>query len=108
MILYLTLAVLQMDLAILANTNLDKGFFPPEFPSYPQAIATIIVSSLGCPLCGRKQGEPCSTLPTPTRIPRLAQHCPFIQGITTGENNSCTDASLQVHQADEGSDWDEA
>jgi hypothetical protein len=54
-ILYLTLAVLQMDLAIITNTNLDKGFFPPEFPSHPQAIATSILSSLGAAyLFGRR------------------------------------------------------
>ena len=54
-ILYLALAVLQMDLAIMTNTNLDKGFFPPEFPSHPQAIATSILSSLGAAyLFGRR------------------------------------------------------
>jgi hypothetical protein len=54
-ILYLTIAVLQMDLAILTNANLDKGFFPPEFPSHPQAIATSILSSLGAAyLFGRR------------------------------------------------------
>jgi hypothetical protein len=49
-ILYLLLAALQMDLAIITNSNLDKGFFPPEFPSHPQAIATSILSSLGAPI----------------------------------------------------------
>jgi hypothetical protein len=54
-ILFLTLAVLQMDLAIITNTNIDKGFFPPEFPSHPQAIATSILSSLGAAyLFGRR------------------------------------------------------
>jgi len=54
-ILYLTLAALQMDLAIITNVNLDKGFFPPEFPSHPQAIATSILSSLGAAyLFGRR------------------------------------------------------
>jgi len=54
-ILYLMLAALQMDLAIITNINLDKGFFPPEFPSHPQAIATSILSSLGAAyLFGRR------------------------------------------------------